>query len=345
MEDIPRYNYVVLLFAFNVQSLIEQPTIVSQWSTMNFPTISLGLSHLKDQYITSSNTSSYKQPLVMAAVNRSVPTSFYTWLAQEAIFHATSALFEWLDKTGTVKRFKIRAVDRKPYAHYLRQVLFNQFFILLPSMLAAEYFGLCFAGPTIEAHHWGRVLVSLVGMGVGHDIVQYITHRFLLHQPNVFLMRALRHSVHHSTGATKAISACYMSAPDFFLEIVLPYLVPLALVGGGGSGITFHSLVAGLGAIGGLYEHSGYDLSVNLRAGGKANRDGSEQALLSTIASKFLDNRSHAQHHVRGNVSFSDGFGSPGISDTIFGTRWDLAAKRRVEHAEKEWQRQRAELS
>ncbi|CAI6089622.1 unnamed protein product [Clonostachys chloroleuca] len=262
----------------------------------------------------------------MAAVNRSVPTSFYTWLAQEAIFHATSALFEWLDKTGTVKRFKIRAVDRKP-------------------MLAAEYFGLCFTGPTIEAHHWGRVLVSLVGMGVGHDVVQYITHRFLLHQPNVFLMRALRHSVHHSTGATKAISACYMSAPDFFLEIVLPYLVPLALVGGGGSGITFHSLVAGLGAIGGLYEHSGYDLSVNLRAGGKANRDGSEQALLSTIASKFLDNRSHAQHHVRGNVSFSDGFGSPGISDTIFGTRWDLAAKRRVEHAEKEWQRQRAELS
>ncbi|CAH0051672.1 unnamed protein product [Clonostachys solani] len=293
----------------------------------------------------SNNTSSHNQPLVLAAANGSFPTSFCTWLAQEAVFHGTSALFEWLDKTGTGKRFKIRAVDRKPYAHYMRHVLFNQFFILLPSMLAAEYWGLCFTGPAIKAHHWAQLLVSLVGMAIGHDIVQYITHRFLLHQPNVFLMRALRHSVHHSTGATKAISACYMSAPDFFLEIVLPYLVPLALVGGGGSSTAFHSLVAGLGAIGGLYEHSGYDLSVNLRASGEAGRDGSEQSSLSTIASKLLDNRSHAQHHVRGNVSFSDGFGSPGISDTIFRTRWDLAAKRRVEDAEKEWQRQRAGLS
>ncbi|CAG9998264.1 unnamed protein product [Clonostachys byssicola] len=312
---------------------------------MNFSTISFRISSLKDQYMMSNNTSSNRNPMVLAVANGGIPISIYIWLAQEAVFHGTSALFEWLDKTGTGKCFKIRAVDRKPYVHYLRHVLFNQFFILLPSMLVAEYSGLCFTGPAIEAHHWGQVLVSLVGMAIGHDIVQYITHRFLLHQPNVFLMRALRHSVHHSTGATKAISACYMSAPDFFLEIVLPYLIPLALVGGGGSGTAFHSLVAGLGAIGGLYEHSGYDLSVNLRGSGKADRDGSEQGLLSTIASKFLDNRSHAQHHVRGNVSFSDGFGSPGISDTIFGTRWDLAVKRRVAHAEKEWQRQRAELS
>ncbi|VUC26082.1 unnamed protein product [Clonostachys rosea] len=312
---------------------------------MNFSAIPYGLAYLKDQYIITNHASSNIHPVVLAAANVSVPTSIYTWLVQEAVFHGASALFELLDKTGTGKRFKVRAVDRKPYAHYLRHVLFNQFFILLPSMLAAQYWGLCFTGPAIQAHRWGQVLVTLVGMAIGHDAIQYITHRFLLHQPNVFLMRALRHSVHHSTGATKAISACYMSAPDFFLEIVLPYLIPLAAVRGGGSGVVFHSLVAGLGAIGGLYEHSGYDLSVSLRTSGEGDRDGFMKSLLSTILSKLLDNRSHTQHHIRGNVSFSDGFGSPGISDTVFGTRWDLAAKRRAEDAEKEWQRQRAGLS
>ena len=61
-------------------------------------------------------------------------------------------------------------------------------------------------------------------------------------------MRKLKHSIHHSTGASKGISACFMSGPDFFLEIVLPYLLPLAIIGGGGSDIVFHTMIAGLGA-------------------------------------------------------------------------------------------------
>jgi hypothetical protein len=39
----------------------------------------------------------------------------------------------------------------------------------------------------------------------------------------------------------------------------------------------------------------------------------------------LITSKAHAEHHRRSNVSFSDGFGSPGLCDTIFRTRWDLA--------------------
>jgi hypothetical protein len=43
------------------------------------------------------------------------------------------------------------------------------------------------------------------------------------------------------------------------------------------------------------------------------------RAVLDTLVSSHA----HGQHHTRGVVSFSDGFGSPGICDTVFATRWD----------------------
>lgn len=227
----------------------------------------------------------------------------------------------------------------KPYLKLLPRVLFNQCFVLLPTMTMAEAIGFCFSGEASLSV--GRFLCSVLVMAIGHDLVQYWTHRYLLHRPSIPLMRALRHSVHHSTGANCGISACYMSAPDFFLEIVLPYLIPLATVGGGGADILFHSLVAGLGALGGVYEHSGYDIGAALRQlpseGEKGNW--SARGFFSRVVAAALDNRAHGEHHMRANVSFSDGFGSPGICDWIFGTRWDLVCKRRRD-AEVEWQGQ-----
>ncbi len=196
-----------------------------------------------------------------------LPLSVYVWALQMVVFHAVGYAFEWCDRTRTLRQFKVRDIDRKSYRQLMGRVLFNQCVVLLPCMVLMQAVGLCFTG---EAHLplW-RFLGSLVVMGIGHDVVQYVTHRHLLHRPS--LMRTLRHSVHHSTGASKGISACYMSAPDFFLEIVLPYLLPLALIGGGGSDILFHSMIAGLGAVGGVYEHSGYDFAV-LLAQGQARR-------------------------------------------------------------------------
>jgi sterol desaturase/sphingolipid hydroxylase (fatty acid hydroxylase superfamily) len=163
----------------------------------------------------------------------------------------------------------------------------------------------------------------MAGMAVGHDVVQYIAHRYVLHRPR--FLRPLNHRLHHSTGASQAISACYMSAADFFLEIVLPYLVPLVLVGGGGADPVFHCLIAGLGAFGGLYEHSGYDFAVPFR---KTQFFANWPRLSNRIA-LALTSQAHGEHHRCHNVSFSDGFGSPGLCDTLFRTRWDNAASAR----------------
>ncbi len=125
-------------------------------------------------------------------------------------------------------------------------------------------------------------------------------------------------------GCILVCSACYQSAADFFFEIVLPYLLPLALVGGGGADVAFHTVIPALGALGGLYEHSGYDFGLafrNRRATGWRGR-------LDAVLDRMTSSIAHGCHHTRGNVSFSDGFGSPGLCNTIFLTRWDLVPER-----------------
>lgn len=178
-----------------------------------------------------------------------------------------------------------------------------------------QWAGLAFTG-ALHLSPW-RFIIYMALIAVGHDVVQYATHRYVLHHPR--LMRKLGHAVHHSAGASKAISACYMSAPDFFLEIVLPYLLPLVLVGGGGSDVLFQVVVAGLGAFGGVYEHSGYDFAVPLRD----TRFFKAVPILGRIVAAAITSKAHGEHHRRFDVSFSDGFGSPGICDTVLATRWD----------------------
>jgi sterol desaturase/sphingolipid hydroxylase (fatty acid hydroxylase superfamily) len=245
-----------------------------------------------------------------------LPLSVLVWAVQMAVFHGVGLFFEWSDRTGRLASFKVRDIDRLGYCELLPRVLFNQILVLLPAMIAFQYTGLAFTGaPHLSAWHF---LAGLVLLPIGHDIVQYVFHRYVLHRPS--LIRKLGHSVHHSTGASKAISACYMSPADFFLEIALPYLVPLALIGAGAD-VLFHLTLASLGAIGGLYEHSGYDFAVRLR---RPKRSGSRLQPLAWL-SHLVTSKAHGEHHRRSNVSFSDGFGSPGICDTIFRTRWDIA--------------------
>ncbi|KAJ3042342.1 hypothetical protein HDV00_007476 [Rhizophlyctis rosea] len=263
----------------------------------------------------------------------------FVWAAQMVTYHAFALLFHWSDVTGKLRRVKVRDNDRKTYLQLLPTVLFNQIFILLPAMLFAAYTNIAFAGKPTRLPLW-RFFLSFPCLTIGHDFIQYYFHRYALHSPDRRIARLFQHGVHHSTGATKAISACYMAPLDFVLEIVFPYLVPLALVGSAGSDIYFHTLVACIGAIGGLYEHSGYDFSLFFRSPTVANpsekpcAELTEQhhpviSIVRSFLADFLDNRAHSEHHSRGYVSFSDGFGSPGICDTIFKTRWDLMPTRR----------------
>jgi sterol desaturase/sphingolipid hydroxylase (fatty acid hydroxylase superfamily) len=244
-----------------------------------------------------------------------VPLSVIVWTGHMIVFHAVGLGFEWCDRAGYLRAFKVRSRDRLAYADFLPRVLFNQVFVLLPAMWLCERFGVAFVGsPRIGL---GFAIAALLLMTIGHDVVQYTTHRWLLHNRQ---LRWLGHNIHHSTGASKSVSACYMSPGDFFLTIVCPYLIPLILIGGGTSDLRFQLIVAGLGAVGGLYEHSGYDFAVGLRQGARSRL----RALLGYLPASLISSHAHGEHHRRARVSFSDGFGSPGLCDTLFRTRWDL---------------------
>ena len=250
-----------------------------------------------------------------------LPLSVLAWAAHMAVYHGGGLAFEWCDRRGKLRRFKVRRTGRRGYAEMLPRVLFNQCIILLPCLVACQMLGLAFVG----ASHLGvsQFLISLLLMGLGHDLVQYVAHRWVLHSR---LFSWLGHRLHHSSDADSSISACFMTPADFFLEIVCPYVLPLVLIGGGGSDVLFQVLVPSLGAIGGLYEHSGYDFSIawGTRAAVRASLG---LRLIAWLPAALVSSHAHGEHHRLGTVSFSDGFGSPGLCDAIFGTRWD--ARRR----------------
>ncbi|HEY3637353.1 MAG TPA: sterol desaturase family protein, partial [Rhizomicrobium sp.] len=156
-----------------------------------------------------------------------LPLSVIVWAGHMVVFHGVGFVFELCDRKGWLRRYKLRNVERFSYRDFLPRVLFNQTFILLPAMWLCEKLGLAFAGTKHISLIWA--VTAIVLMTIGHDIVQYTAHRGLLHNPR---FRWLGHALHHSTGASKSITACYMSAPDFFLTIVCPYLIPLILIGG-----------------------------------------------------------------------------------------------------------------
>jgi sterol desaturase/sphingolipid hydroxylase (fatty acid hydroxylase superfamily) len=240
--------------------------------------------------------------------------SVAVWGVQMIAYHGFGLWFEWLDRTGRGQAFKVRTVERMSYREMLPRVLFNQTFVLLPAMVMTQALGLAYYGSS-QITFMGFV-ASVIGLTIGHDIVQYIPHRVVLHEPTN--MRKFGHALHHTTRASRGISACYMSAADFFLEIVCPYLIPLILIGGGGTNFIFHAVIVSAGAYGGVYEHSGYDFGLLLRK---------ETGWRWTLG-KMLSTEAHGFHHTRGNVSFSDGFGSSNICDTVFKTRWDLVPVR-----------------
>lgn len=92
----------------------------------------------------------------------------------------------------------------------------------------------------------------------------------------------------------------YMSAPDFLLEIVVPYLLPLIILSSFSlCGPRACIIALPLGAVGGLYEHSGYNFFEGIQV---------------------LDTSAHALHHRLWSCSFADGVGAPSFVDPFMGT-------------------------
>eukprot|EP00871_Galdieria_phlegrea_P004855 jgi/Galph1/5370/GphlegSOOS_G4092.1 len=224
-----------------------------------------------------------------------LPLAVICFIGHFVFFHVGCVSLSLCDYLNLLQKYKMHKLGDESYFQLLPRVLFNQLFLLLPSMLMAQYLGLGFCTSEAVFHPLVYVLLAL-WMALGHDVLFYLGHRFLLHSKWGFMR--LGHDLHHSTKASIAISSMYMGTLDYILEIVLPYLIPLCLIR---SDMFFDALAPCLGAVGGLYEHSGYNFFPVFET-------------LSTFA--------HTMHHVRYNCSYSDGVGSTNLMDNALHTTY-----------------------
>lgn len=234
------------------------------------------------------------------------PVSVTTWAAGVGVFHAAAAVAAVADATaaGAGAKVRVEADPGRRYAALLPRVVANQVLLLLPAMVAAEAAGWAYAGGPPVAPTVGTLLVVAAWMAVAHDVLFYVGHRFLLHSG--WGWRAFGHHLHHTTRAATAVSAMYMAPADYLIEIVGPYLLPLGAVSPR-LDARWHAALLAAGCVGGVYEHSGYNLLRGVPG---------------------LDTTPHGEHHTRGGgVSFADGVGSPSLMDALWGTAWDAVPR------------------
>ncbi|KAA8495347.1 hypothetical protein FVE85_1502 [Porphyridium purpureum] len=234
------------------------------------------------------------------------PLALLGWLGFVISFHVFAGcctLIEQplLDKYAWpqfLRRFRMHFKGRKGYLEMMPLVLFNQTFVLLPCVLLVGHkgWGFCSQYALLSLSTLWRVPIALFGMSLGHDVVFYIGHRYILHTH--WGLPIFRHDVHHSTKAADAVSALFMHPFDFFVEIVLPYLVPYVLIAPLSTSL-LDVFIPVLGVVGGTYEHSGFNFWPDITV---------------------LDTRFHAAHHIKWSVSYSDGVGSTNLMDALMDT-------------------------
>lgn len=224
---------------------------------------------------------------------------FIVWLSGFLTFNIGGFIFFFIDKYDLLSSYKIANKNEYniSYIDILKRSNINLLVGLLPMMWWVNYMGwVNFDGNSDFSHS----LISMLCMTEGHDIVQYIIHRWILH--NKHLYKVIGHNIHHTIIADISISSLYNSLGDFILLNGIPYILPLIMIGCNNS-VIVNCLILSLGMLGGLYEHSGYDLS-----------------RLNIYGCSILENRYHYKHHIYLKYNYSNGFGSPGVIDYIFGT-------------------------
>ncbi|KAJ3200380.1 hypothetical protein HDU82_008971 [Entophlyctis luteolus] len=272
--------------------------------------------------------------LQSAVVDHPAATSFVLFAV---IFYALGLFLEICDRKGYLskhKHFKGSAAS-PTFAKMMPTVIFNQVGILLPAMLLFSYFGgykqpqtfakllapastslppiqalnrsaaanFLLTGTTTGAQAWYHIAplplaATLFLAAAIHEVLFYVFHRYLLHTRFGYVR--LNHKLHHSAPTHSAVSAFYMSPADFCFEILVPYIasvgVPVAL---GICSPVVAVAMLGVGTVGGMYEHSGYNFWPGV---------------------KGMDTVVHALHHQRNDCSFADGVGAPSVLDEVFGT-------------------------
>jgi hypothetical protein len=228
------------------------------------------------------------------------------WLVHMVFWHVSCALFALCDHKQWFSRYKLVKRDRITYLEMLPRVLFNQCFLLLPSMLAIGYYELGFAG----AHRdWYLTVLHIWLFGYVHDALFYAGHAFMHTRLGYKL---LSHHVHHRSNGASAAASMYMASIDFMLEIVVPFMALFLLIE---SDWRFELLVASVGTLSPVFEHSGYYVAMPWNV---------------------FDTRPHISHHQkRPHGSFSEGIFSSNLCDWLMGTALDESEKKAMYEVEK----------
>jgi sterol desaturase/sphingolipid hydroxylase (fatty acid hydroxylase superfamily) len=213
------------------------------------------------------------------------------WLTFFTSWHLFAAFFAVLDHTRLLWKYKLVINDPVSWSIALPTVLFNQIVILLPAMLVASHYKLAFTHFQAPNPVWIFPL-HLFLLGAVHDVIFYFGHR-LLHLKVMFKF----HKKHHSSTGGCAAASLYFSPLDFIIEIILPYGCFLSLVQ---THVLFDVILGSIGSLLAMYEHSGYCFTYI----------------------HLLDSRMHLSHHAGRFIgSLSEGCGSPGFMDDVFGTK------------------------
>ncbi len=90
---------------------------------------------------------------------------------------------------------------------------------------------------------------------LGYDLVFYAGHRAMHYFP--FKLYDSLHRLHHSSYATCGVSHHYMTPIDYLLEVILPAVIPLMVLGVYAPSF---GMFLGIGGWNGVVVHSGWDL-------------------------------------------------------------------------------------
>ncbi len=214
------------------------------------------------------------------------------WIIHFVSWHLFAAGFALADHYKWLSKYKIAIDTRLNYFKILPRVLANQILIMLPIMVFIGYMDWGFQD---NPQPLWVLLFHAYMLGIVHDVVFYTGHR-LLHTKVGF--HKLGHYLHHQSRGGTAAASMYMSPIDFVFEIILPYMIFIVIFP---TNFYFNCLVASIGSVAAMYEHSGYCFTTW----------------------RPLDTRPHISHHQRrANGSFSEGVFSPGWCDFIAGSSY-----------------------
>mmetsp|Transcript_526 Transcript_526/g.1800 ORF Transcript_526/g.1800 Transcript_526/m.1800 type:complete len:239 (-) Transcript_526:461-1177(-) len=150
----------------------------------------------------------YLFPLDQMHVPKSFPTAFLAWLSLMVTFHTVCGFLELCDRRKWLQRFRRQpAGDSITYAEMMPRILFNQVVLMLPAMLLSERLALGY-NSRVLFNSVPSLAACLAVMGIGHDVIFYIGHRYLLHSRWGY--KRFGHDLHHSTKANCAAGAFYM---------------------------------------------------------------------------------------------------------------------------------------